>query len=228
MRGIVGETLSPADAYAVGRSFGTIVARNGGSRVAVGYDGRLTSVEMAENLARGLNDAGIHALRIGRGPTPMLYFSVHHLVADGGIMVTGSHNPSDYNGVAGNLANRDAPPTGVSLTAFERSRIPTIATFDSFKANFMPTQAFTTASGYQIAGADQDHDPQATDANGNNVDNRTQTLNVDLGTGAVNEGDAFTIAGVFAVSAIHKNVTSQLQTFRVTSTASGTGGSRGR
>ncbi|MFP6706501.1 MAG: phosphomannomutase/phosphoglucomutase [Alphaproteobacteria bacterium] len=98
VRGIVGETLSPTDAYAVGRSFGTIVARDGGDRVAVGYDGRLTSVEMVENLARGLNDAGIHALRIARGPTPMLYFSVFHLAADAGIMVTGSHNPSDYNG----------------------------------------------------------------------------------------------------------------------------------
>ena len=132
-------------------------------------------------------------------------------------------NPADYNGVAGDLANRDAPPTGVSLTAFERSRIPTIATFDSFKANFMPTQAFTTASGYLINGANQDHDPKATDANGNNVDNRTQMLIIDTGANAVNEGDAFTIAGVFAVSHIHKNVTQDLQTFRVVSTASASG-----
>ena len=132
-------------------------------------------------------------------------------------------NPTDYNGVAGNLADRDAPPTGVSLTAFERSRIPRVATFDSFKANFMPTQTLTTASGYLVNGANQDHDPLATDGNGNNVDNRTQSLIVDTGSNAVNEGDAFTIAGVFVVSAIHKNVTSQLQTFRVTSTASASG-----
>jgi len=131
-------------------------------------------------------------------------------------------NPSDYNGVSGNLANRDAPPTGVSLTAFERSRIPTVATFDSFKANFMPTQAFTAAAGYLINGANQDHDPLAVDGNGNNVDNRTQVLNVDTGTGTVAEGDAFTIAGVFAVSHIHKNVTQELQTFRVVS-GGGTG-----
>lgn len=126
-------------------------------------------------------------------------------------------NPADYNGVSGNLANRDAPPTGVSLTAFERSRIPTVATFDSFKANFMPTQAFTAAAGYLINGANQDHDPLAVDGNGQNVDNRTQVLNVDTGTGTVAEGDAFTIAGVFVVSQIHKNVTQQLQTFRVVS-----------
>lgn len=132
-------------------------------------------------------------------------------------------NPADYNGVAGNLADRDAPPTGVSLTAFERSRIPRVATFDSFKANFMPTQNLTTAAGYLVNGANQDHDPVATDANGNNVDNRTQSLIIDTGSNAVNVGDAFTIAGVFAVSHIHKNVTSELQTFRVTSTAAASG-----
>ena len=98
VRGIVGDTLSAADAYAVGRSFGSVVRRGGGSRVAVGYDGRLTSVEMAENVVRGLNDAGINALQICRGPTPMLYFSVYNLKADAGVMITGSHNPSDYNG----------------------------------------------------------------------------------------------------------------------------------
>jgi hypothetical protein len=132
-------------------------------------------------------------------------------------------NPTDYNAVAGDLANRDAPPTGVSLTAFERSRIPTVATFDSFKANFMPTQALTAAAGYLLNGADQDHDPAATDANGNNVDNRTQSLIIDTGTGDINEGDAFTIANVFAVSHIHKNVLPDLQVFRVTSTASAAG-----
>lgn len=133
-------------------------------------------------------------------------------------------NPTDYNGVAGNLANRDAPPTGVSLTAFERSRIPTVATFDSFKANFMPTQNLTTATGYIVNGANQDHDPTATDTAGNNVDNRTQSLVIDTGSNTINLGDAFTIADVFVVSHIHKNVTSVLQTFRVVSTAAISGG----
>ncbi|MCP5018024.1 MAG: hypothetical protein GY938_22540, partial [Ketobacter sp.] len=132
-------------------------------------------------------------------------------------------NPTDYNAVSGDLANRDAPPSGVSLTAYERSRIPTIATFDSFKANFMPTQALTTAASYLVNGANQDHDPAATDGNGNNVDNRTQSLIIDGGSNAINEGDAFTIAGVYAVSHVHKNVTAELQTFRVTSTASAAG-----
>jgi hypothetical protein len=132
-------------------------------------------------------------------------------------------NPADYNAVAGDLANRDAPPTGVSLTAFERSRIPTVATFDSFKANFMPTQALTTAAGYLVNGANQDHDPAAVDGNGNNVDNRTQSLIINTGTGNINEGDAFTIANVFAVSQVHKNVLADLQVFRVTSTAGAAG-----
>ena len=132
-------------------------------------------------------------------------------------------NPVDYNGVSGNLAARDAPLAGTSLTAFERSKIPPIGGFDTFKASFMPTRTLTTASGYLINGANQDHDPLATDSSGNNVDNRTQDLIVDTGTGNVNEGDAFTIAGVFVVSAIHKNITAELQTFRVTSTAGAAG-----
>lgn len=133
-------------------------------------------------------------------------------------------NPADYNSVAGNLANRDGPPTGVALTAYERSRIPTVATFDSFKANFMPTQKKADAgTGYRVNGANQDHDPMAVDANGNNVDNRFQTLKVKTGTTPLNQGDAFTIAGVYAVSQVHKNVTSELQTFRIVSTASASG-----
>ncbi|WP_282607366.1 phosphoglucomutase/phosphomannomutase PgmG [Pelagibius sp. Alg239-R121] len=98
VRGVVGETLSSDDARAIGRAFGTIVARKGGSRVCVGYDGRLSSPEMEAGLVEGLRASGITAIRVGRGPTPMLYFSVYELDADGGIMVTGSHNPPNYNG----------------------------------------------------------------------------------------------------------------------------------
>ena len=98
IRGIVGRTLGPDDATAIGRSFGTLIRRQGGRRVAVGYDGRLSSPELAAALVAGLNAAGVDALRIGLGPTPMLYYAVHRLEADGGVMVTGSHNPPDYNG----------------------------------------------------------------------------------------------------------------------------------
>ncbi len=98
IRGIVGRTLHPADAFAIGRVFGSIVARNGGSRVAVGYDGRLTSPELEQSLVEGLRASGMQALRIGRGPTPMLYYAATTLSTDGAVMVTGSHNPPDYNG----------------------------------------------------------------------------------------------------------------------------------
>jgi len=97
-RGVVGETLHAADARAIGLGFGTLIRRKGGSRVAVGYDGRLSSPMLEAALVEGLNAAGVEALRIGLGPTPMLYFAVWHLEADGGVMVTGSHNPPDYNG----------------------------------------------------------------------------------------------------------------------------------
>lgn len=98
IRGIVEETLWEDDASAIGRAFGTIVQRNGGRSVAVGYDGRLSSPTMKRALIDGLTSTGMHVFEVGLGPTPMLYFSVYELETDGGIMVTGSHNPPNYNG----------------------------------------------------------------------------------------------------------------------------------
>jgi phosphomannomutase len=98
IRGIVGKTLHPADAFAIGRCFGSIVARAGGHTVAVGYDGRLSSPTLEPPLVDGLKASGMEVIRIGLGPTPMLYFAATTLPTDGAIMVTGSHNPPDYNG----------------------------------------------------------------------------------------------------------------------------------
>jgi phosphomannomutase len=98
IRGIVGKTLFAADAHALGRAFAVTLAQSGGKRVAVGYDGRLTSPELEAALVDGLTEAGADVVRTGRGPTPMLYFSAATLEVDGGIMVTGSHNPPDHNG----------------------------------------------------------------------------------------------------------------------------------
>ena len=106
IRGIIDETLGTADAHAIGRSFGTRVARAGGRRVAVGRDGRMSSPALEAALVDGLIDAGIEVQRIGLGPTPMLYYAVHELACDGGIMVTGSHNPPDWNGFKMMLASR--------------------------------------------------------------------------------------------------------------------------
>ncbi|MBB5704695.1 phosphoglucomutase/phosphomannomutase PgmG [Sphingopyxis panaciterrulae] len=98
IRGIVGDTLTEADADAIGRSFATLIRRAGGRRVAVGYDGRLSSPMLEAALVAGLNAAGIDALRVGMGPTPMLYYAASTQKVDGGIQITGSHNPPDYNG----------------------------------------------------------------------------------------------------------------------------------
>jgi phosphomannomutase len=106
IRGIVGSTLSDADAYAIGRSFGTIIVRAKAEKgqgetacVAVGYDGRLSSPVLEAALNKGLTDAGVDVVRIGLGPTPMLYYAECVIEGvDGGIEITGSHNPADYNG----------------------------------------------------------------------------------------------------------------------------------
>lgn len=98
IRGIVGSTVHAADARAIGRTFSTMVRRKGGKRVAVGYDGRLSSPELANACIEGLTAAGIDVITIGLAATPMLYFAVYHFDTDGGIQITGSHNPPDYNG----------------------------------------------------------------------------------------------------------------------------------
>jgi phosphomannomutase len=98
VRGVVGETLSKDDAYALGRSFGTVVRRNDGRTACVGYDGRLTSPELEAAVVRGLADCGIEVWRVGLGPTPMLYFATLTLQAAAGVMITGSHNPPTHNG----------------------------------------------------------------------------------------------------------------------------------
>jgi len=98
IRGVVGKTLHPADAGAIGRAFGTLVKRKGGKRVALGYDGRLSSPDLAKACVEGLLSTGIDVVEIGLASTPMLYFTVWHLDTDGGIQITGSHNPPDFNG----------------------------------------------------------------------------------------------------------------------------------
>ncbi len=93
IRGIVGKTLGPADATAIGRGFATRVRRVGG-----GYDGRTSSPELEAALIAGLTASGVDVVRTGMGPTPQLYYAEAVLEVDGGIQITGSHNPGDYNG----------------------------------------------------------------------------------------------------------------------------------
>lgn len=106
IRGTVGRHLGRADAWAVGRSFATRVRQAGGSRVAVGRDGRLSSPELEAALVTGLTAGGVDVVRIGIGPTPMLYFAEATLAVDAGIQVTGSHNPPGDNGFKMVLGHR--------------------------------------------------------------------------------------------------------------------------
>jgi len=114
IRGVVGKTLGAEDAYALGRSFATVVLRNGGRRIVVGYDGRLSSPMLEAALVEGLADGGVGVVRIGLGPTPMLYYAEASLAdVDGGIQITGSHNPRDHNGFKFVLGGR--PFFGVDI-----------------------------------------------------------------------------------------------------------------
>ncbi|GAA4029398.1 phosphomannomutase/phosphoglucomutase [Sphingomonas rosea] len=98
IRGIVGRTLHEEDAYALGRTFASEGRDQGAKRIAVGRDGRTHSQGLEDALVRGLTESGIDVVRIGEGPSPMLYWAVAELDVDGGIQITGSHNPAEYNG----------------------------------------------------------------------------------------------------------------------------------
>jgi phosphomannomutase len=98
IRGIVGDTLNESDAYSLGRTFAAKARDEKARRIAVGRDGRTHSGMLEAALIRGLTESGIDVVQVGMGPSPMLYFATHYLDVDGGIQVTGSHNPANYNG----------------------------------------------------------------------------------------------------------------------------------
>ncbi|GGI53605.1 phosphomannomutase/phosphoglucomutase [Oxalicibacterium solurbis] len=98
IRGIVGKTLDAGIARDIGRAFGSAVRAKGETTVVIGRDGRLSGPELTAALAEGLQAAGVDVIDLGVVATPVLYFGTHELDARSGIMVTGSHNPPDYNG----------------------------------------------------------------------------------------------------------------------------------
>jgi len=99
IRGIVGEDLTTEAAYAVGAAYATFVRRRGTSgAIVVGRDNRPSGKQLRDALVRGLNEHGLSVVDIGVVPTPVMYWSLHHLQVIGGIQITGSHNPSEYNG----------------------------------------------------------------------------------------------------------------------------------
>jgi phosphomannomutase/phosphoglucomutase len=99
IRGIVGRTLTAPIAHAVGRALGTLSRERGANAVVVGRDGRLSGPELAGALAEGVAASGADVIELGMVPTPVAYFAAHHLDAGSCAMVTGSHNPPEYNGI---------------------------------------------------------------------------------------------------------------------------------
>ena len=99
IRGIVGKTLTPEIVEAIGHAIGSEARARKQKTIAVGRDGRLSGPELSAALALGIQKSGINVIDIGMVATPILYFATHHLQTHSGVMVTGSHNPPDYNGI---------------------------------------------------------------------------------------------------------------------------------
>jgi phosphomannomutase / phosphoglucomutase len=98
IRGIAGKDMTEADVVLIGKGIGTFLNQNNCSRITVGRDCRISSDSYAKKLIEGLMSTGCRVIDIGICPTPVLYFSIHHLGREGGVMVTASHNPAEYNG----------------------------------------------------------------------------------------------------------------------------------
>jgi phosphomannomutase / phosphoglucomutase len=98
IRGIVGEHLTDAAVATLAKAVGTFFRQNGAQKIALGFDARASSLPFSDLFAKGLNETGCDAVLIGRVPTPVLYFTVFTREIDGGVMITGSHNPPDHNG----------------------------------------------------------------------------------------------------------------------------------
>ena len=98
IRGIVGKDLTPDTVTSIGKAIGTYIKRSGGKTLVIGKDVRTNSEEFRKILSSALNSTGCDVIDIGMVPTPMTYFALHHFKADGGVMITGSHNPPEFNG----------------------------------------------------------------------------------------------------------------------------------
>lgn len=98
IRGIVGPQLTDETVAILGKAIGTFFALNGAKRIAVGYDARESSPRFCKLLTAGFNSCGVDAVLVGQVPTPVLYHAVYTKNVDGGVMITGSHNPANHNG----------------------------------------------------------------------------------------------------------------------------------
>jgi len=98
IRGVVDKDLTPETVALIGKAIGTYIRREGGNKVTLGWDIRSSSAIFREIMGKALNSTGCDVIDIGMVPTPLAYFSLHHLKPDGNVMITGSHNPAEYNG----------------------------------------------------------------------------------------------------------------------------------
>lgn len=117
IRGVVENDLTPDVVESLGKAFGTTVRRNGGKKVSVGMDARKSSPELLKSLTRGINSTGVDVMSIGLVPTPLMYYSIFHLNTDGGVMITGSHNPPEFNGFKLNLDTSSIHGAGIQALA---------------------------------------------------------------------------------------------------------------
>ncbi len=112
IRGIVGKTLTAPIVEQIGQALGSEAKHRGQTEICIGYDGRLSGPELAAALSAGIRKAGVNVVNLGMVATPMVYFAAYHLNTHCGVMVTGSHNPPDYNGLkmvlAGETLSNDA------------------------------------------------------------------------------------------------------------------------
>jgi len=99
IRGIAGVDIDEEVFEIIGKAYGTYMKNLGASRISIGRDCRVTSSELSQAVARGINSTGLNVLDIGMVATPMLYFSLYNLPVGGGVMITASHNPGEYNGI---------------------------------------------------------------------------------------------------------------------------------
>ncbi len=117
IRGLVERDFHPEVVENIGRAFGTTVIRNQGKKISVGYDARPSCPVLLDSLSKGIMSTGVDVVSVGLVPTPLLYYSLHHLRMDGGIMITGSHNPPEFNGFKLNLGTESIYGKGIRSIA---------------------------------------------------------------------------------------------------------------
>jgi phosphomannomutase/phosphoglucomutase len=142
IRGIVGPDLTPETVAILARAIGTFFAQNGARRIAIGYDARESSPLFRDLFVAGLNESGCDVLDIGRVPTPVLYFTVFTKDVDGGVMITGSHNPANHNGFKINLGKN-------SIYGAQIQEIKEIALSAEFAAGEGKTETINVLADYE-------------------------------------------------------------------------------